>query len=467
MVVMRSLPAERRLATLARAGVDLEGWSAQVATTLAAFHETARRSTDISAAATPEPCVPRGTPTSRRPNASSAPSSIPRGTRRSGPRPSAGWMRTPTCWPTASPRETCATVTVTSRPRTSSASTTVSAFSIASSSPTSSASATCAPTWRSSSWTSNVWGGPMRPSGSFSTTSPVPGPPCRSRSSTTTSPSAPTCGPRWPACSTSRGSEGAIVPHVSCTTLALHHVRRSRQALVLVGGLPGAGKSTLAAGLAAETGWALLRSDEVRRELRPPGGSEAVDAYTPAAVAAVYLELVRRARPILEGGESAILDASWIDAARRSEAARLAADTGSELLELCCTCDDAVATARMETRSRRGERRVRRHSPGPGRHDRTDGCLGVGHGRRHLAPHGRPKASRGLWVRGAGAASGAGPGTMRSVALKNRGVSARRGDDEVPGAGTPRRRPTSGKVTAPRGGVGTFGPISSPLSGTR
>src|SRR5271165_1085240 len=53
MVVMRSLPAERRLASLARAGADLEDWSAQVATTLAAFHETARRSTDVSAAATP------------------------------------------------------------------------------------------------------------------------------------------------------------------------------------------------------------------------------------------------------------------------------------------------------------------------------------------------------------------------------------------------------------------------------
>ena len=35
-------------------------------------------------------------------------------------------------------------------------------------------------------------------------------------------------------------------------------------------------------------------------------------------------------------------------------AARVAADTGSELLELCCTCDDSVAAERMDTRRRAG-----------------------------------------------------------------------------------------------------------------
>ena len=157
-----------------------------------------------------------------------------------------------------------------------------------------------------------------------------------------------------------QGVEGCERAARDLHALALRHVRRSRQALVLLGGLPGAGKSTLAAGLAAETGWALLRSDEVRREMRPPQASGPTDArpdvalYAPEPVAAVYQELVRRAGPVLESGESVILDASWTDAVRRSEASRLAEDTGSELLELCCTCDDAVATARMEARRRHG-----------------------------------------------------------------------------------------------------------------
>ncbi len=144
--------------------------------------------------------------------------------------------------------------------------------------------------------------------------------------------------------------------------LALRHLRLARQALVLVGGLPGSGKSTLAIGLAAETGWALLRSDDIRRELQPPGEDSAAPCpaepgtgrYGPDAVGAVYAELVRRARLYLERGEAVILDASWIDASQRAAAARVAADTRSEFMALCCICDDAVAVSRIAQRRNRG-----------------------------------------------------------------------------------------------------------------
>ena len=52
--------------------------------------------------------------------------------------------------------------------------------------------------------------------------------------------------------------------------LALDHLRRARVRLVLVGGLPGCGKTTLARGVAAATGWTVLRSDEIRRGARGP-----------------------------------------------------------------------------------------------------------------------------------------------------------------------------------------------------
>ena len=92
---------------------------------------------------------------------------------------------------------------------------------------------------------------------------------------------------------------------------------------MLVGGLPGTGKSTLATGLAADTGWSLLRSDEIRRELQPAVRSSmprhasgpGTGRYSPEAVGSVYEELLVRARRLLEQGDPVILDASWIDAA--------------------------------------------------------------------------------------------------------------------------------------------------------
>src|SRR6516162_953024 len=103
--------------------------------------------------------------------------------------------------------------------------------------------------------------------------------------------------------------------------LAVRHLRQGRHALVLVGGLPGSGKSSLARRLGAMTGWAVLRSDELRRELV---GDEP-QRYAPKAVDAVYEALTQRARRHLEAGEAVIVDASWVDAAHRGAATRVAA----------------------------------------------------------------------------------------------------------------------------------------------
>jgi aminoglycoside phosphotransferase family enzyme/predicted kinase len=135
--------------------------------------------------------------------------------------------------------------------------------------------------------------------------------------------------------------------------IAQGHLLRALPVLLLVGGLPGSGKTTLADEVARRRGWVVLSSDDVRRESRCPGepvGWEA-GSYTPAVTEAVYAELLRRAGLALERGDSVVLDASWRSAGNRAAARELARRTASLALEVRCTCPDAVAAARLESRT--------------------------------------------------------------------------------------------------------------------
>lgn len=149
-----------------------------------------------------------------------------------------------------------------------------------------------------------------------------------------------------------QGVVGADATARALHTLALRHLRQARQVLLLVGGLPGTGKSTVASAICDQTGWELLRTDEVRAELAPRLGQ---DRYAPEAVTAVYDEVLRRARRHMEAGSSVVLDASWSRADKRAAAAGAAQEAGVELLELCCSCDEAVAVARIGERRRDGQ----------------------------------------------------------------------------------------------------------------
>jgi aminoglycoside phosphotransferase family enzyme/predicted kinase len=96
-----------------------------------------------------------------------------------------------------------------------------------------------------------------------------------------------------------------------------------RPCLVLLSGLPGAGKSTLASALATRAGFSVIRSDEVRKELagRVGGTSDATafgkDIYAPEWDERTYAECLRRAQEIVFQAGRALVDASFRDEARR------------------------------------------------------------------------------------------------------------------------------------------------------
>ena len=146
----------------------------------------------------------------------------------------------------------------------------------------------------------------------------------------------------------------------SLAGLAVERLERAAVRLVLVGGLPGTGKSTVAAGLADARGWALLRSDVLRKQRAGLALDERTAAgfdeglYAPDVTAAVYADLLGHARQALGMGESVVLDASWSDPAQRAAARAVAEQTSSDLVELRCALPAGLAARRLQERAARG-----------------------------------------------------------------------------------------------------------------
>ncbi|HTK66379.1 MAG TPA: AAA family ATPase [Pseudonocardia sp.] len=153
-----------------------------------------------------------------------------------------------------------------------------------------------------------------------------------------------------------QGDVHAAADVVRYTDLTRRHLMRGAVRLALVGGLPGTGKSTLAASLADRFGAVLLSSDRLRKELAgldpatPAGAGYRQALYRPEATARVYAELRDRAAALLARGESVVLDASWTSADERAAAERTALETSAELVAIRCEAPSAVAAARLRQR---------------------------------------------------------------------------------------------------------------------
>jgi hypothetical protein len=143
--------------------------------------------------------------------------------------------------------------------------------------------------------------------------------------------------------------------------LAARNLAEAQVHLVLVGGLPGSGKSTVADGLSDRLRWPVLRSDEIRKEIAGLGHTDRATAepfegiYAPQRTAAVYRELRQRAGLALSHGESVILDATWLDSGERAAAHALAAEHHAQIDEVRCVLDPALAADRVQRRAAAGD----------------------------------------------------------------------------------------------------------------
>jgi predicted kinase len=116
--------------------------------------------------------------------------------------------------------------------------------------------------------------------------------------------------------------------------------------LIAMAGLPGTGKSTLAARLAAGRGGVVLSKDVVRSALFPPPVLDYSPAQDDVAMAAVY-----SAAKLLLAADSArvvILDGrTFRRSAQVAALLALGRELGQEPVVVECVCDDGVARGRL------------------------------------------------------------------------------------------------------------------------
>ncbi len=157
-----------------------------------------------------------------------------------------------------------------------------------------------------------------------------------------------------------RGGPGDLVDAGMYLTMCHRHLLDARVRVVVIGGLPGSGKSTLAAALGDELGWPVLRSDEVRKELAgldpldPAPAAYQHGLYSPVRTEATYEALNTQAKKLMARGHSVILDASFSKASLRARAAAIAAECSADLVEVRCVLPADVAAARVSARAATG-----------------------------------------------------------------------------------------------------------------
>jgi len=142
--------------------------------------------------------------------------------------------------------------------------------------------------------------------------------------------------------------------------LAEGYLTGHRPGLILMAGVSGSGKSTVASDLAQALGGVTVRSDAVRKSIaglsRNDRGTAGLNRgiYAPEMTERTYDGLLERAGPVIESGRWAILDATFSKKRHREMARARAGNLKVPFGILHCTAPRPVLEARLEKRAAAG-----------------------------------------------------------------------------------------------------------------
>lgn len=161
-------------------------------------------------------------------------------------------------------------------------------------------------------------------------------------------------------------------------TLAADYARSpQRVQLIMVGGLMGVGKSTLAALLRDTLGAVLLSSDRLRKRLagldptHPMPVAYGADIYSADWNRRTYAALLEEARRALASGHSVVLDASFAHQVQRLAAMEIGQASGADIHFIEAVCSEEVALERLARRWR--QRVATAAEPAPSGAQASDG----------------------------------------------------------------------------------------------
>jgi predicted kinase len=153
-----------------------------------------------------------------------------------------------------------------------------------------------------------------------------------------------------------KGKDGATAQQIAVdyVTIADKYLAQlGPPILLVVRGLSGTGKTTLARQLSERFGIDRWETDAICREIFGQDHSQADygrATYAPENRERVYAEMLLRAKNLIDSGRSAIVDGTFLSAKSRLDALAVAAGGRAVPLVVQCHCPDEVARERISER---------------------------------------------------------------------------------------------------------------------